>query len=60
LQKPFFDMEADDAFTDREEQDVTATAGTDDASIIKLVNEIIAEAIKGMTQKNGLAIRVVE
>ena len=36
----------DDALTDREEQDVTATAGTDDASIIKLVNEIIAEAIK--------------
>ncbi|MBP5640915.1 MAG: Flp pilus assembly complex ATPase component TadA, partial [Victivallales bacterium] len=39
-------IEADDALVDREEQDVTATAGTDDASIIKLVNEIIAEAIK--------------
>lgn len=35
-----------ETFADREEQDVTATEGEEDASIIKLVNEIIAEAIK--------------
>ncbi|MGN0879408.1 MAG: GspE/PulE family protein [Oligosphaeraceae bacterium] len=37
----------DAAFEDREEQDVSAVAtGEEDASIIKLVNEIIGEAIK--------------